>query len=114
MPGAAPKGMRFARLMRSGGVVASTFEATGALLAGTWLAIVSLKHRREVARLGRRDDRALADIGILRSDLRAALRAPLWMDPSRILTERVNNRRAAAGASANGLCHKAISTSSGE
>ena len=39
-------------------------------------------HRDELRRLAECDDHVLADIGITREDLTAALSAPFWRDPS--------------------------------
>jgi uncharacterized protein YjiS (DUF1127 family) len=49
--------------------------------------------RRELARLADFDDRMLADIGLTRSDLRAAYSVPLWKNPTDIL-ERLASHRA--------------------
>ena len=53
----------------------------------------ALRHRREVLRLAELDDRALKDIGLLRSDVEGALLAPLHEDPSKVLSfRRVEHR----------------------
>ncbi len=54
---------------------------------------LTLKHRRDIARLAERDDRLLADVGLKRGDLAAARCAPLWQDPTVILSVRVRRRR---------------------
>jgi|307.fasta_scaffold1486163_1 uncharacterized protein YjiS (DUF1127 family) len=46
--------------------------------------VVAIKRRRALARLAELDDRMLADVGLRRSDLYAASRAPLWQDPTSI------------------------------
>lgn len=45
----------------------------------------SLLHRRAIHALREQDDRALADMGLLRGDVERALSAPIARDPSRIL-----------------------------
>ena len=52
------------------------------------------RHRREAAALAGLDRRMLADIGISRADLRDAFSQPFWGDPTMLLRERVNERRA--------------------
>ncbi|HEX8168689.1 MAG TPA: DUF1127 domain-containing protein [Beijerinckiaceae bacterium] len=53
----------------------------------------ALRHRREVLRLADLDDRALKDIGLLRSDVEGALLEPLHKDPSKVLSfRRVEHR----------------------
>jgi uncharacterized protein YjiS (DUF1127 family) len=49
--------------------------------------VVGIKRRRALARLAELDDRMLADVGLRRSDLYAASRAPLWQDPTSRLCE---------------------------
>jgi hypothetical protein len=51
------------------------------------------KNRRDAIRLADLDDRMLADIGLIRSDLRDAYAEPLWRDPSDVLTRRAAERR---------------------
>jgi uncharacterized protein YjiS (DUF1127 family) len=53
----------------------------------------ALRHRREANVLAGLDRHMLADIGITRSDVRDALSAPLWEDPTALLSERVHERR---------------------
>jgi uncharacterized protein YjiS (DUF1127 family) len=47
-----------------------------------------LKHRRDVIALGALDDRALKDIGLVRSDIAGALATSYFDDPSRVLAGR--------------------------
>jgi len=47
--------------------------------ASTWIA---LKNRRQVTRLNHLDERTLKDIGLMRSDVTAALSLPFHTDPS--------------------------------
>jgi uncharacterized protein YjiS (DUF1127 family) len=56
-----------------------------ALTRGAWQFVVAVKHRRELRRLIDLDDHTLADIGLTRSDLHAALSAPPWRDPTSML-----------------------------
>ncbi len=53
-------------------------------LARAWTVI---RNRTQVARLSELDDRALKDIGLLRSDVAAALSLPWHHDPSNHLAE---------------------------
>jgi uncharacterized protein YjiS (DUF1127 family) len=57
----------------------SLARATLHRLAQVWIA---LKNRRQVSRLADLDDRCLKDIGLMRSDIDAALGTPLHCDPS--------------------------------
>jgi uncharacterized protein YjiS (DUF1127 family) len=57
-----------------------------------------LKNRREVARLSDLDDRALKDIGLIRSDVQAALAVPLFSDPSHHLMEVAGHKRSPSRA----------------
>jgi len=52
----------------------------------------AIRHRREVWRLAEYDERALHDIGLVRSDVVGALSEPLHCDPSVILAERAEKR----------------------
>ena len=49
-------------------------------------------HRRLLATLGGFDDRALADIGLSRQDLRDATALSLAADPSGLLSDRARER----------------------
>lgn len=51
----------------------------------------AIAHRGEVRRLAELDDRALRDIGLVRSDVASALAEPLFRDPSTVLV-RINER----------------------
>jgi uncharacterized protein YjiS (DUF1127 family) len=67
----------------------------------------ALKNRSAVRTLHELDDRALKDIGLVRSDIDAALGQPMHLDPSRHLAEMAGGGRArlapADAASAVGL-----------
>jgi uncharacterized protein YjiS (DUF1127 family) len=52
----------------------------------------ALKHRREVGRLAELDDRALQDIGLVRSRVDLALAEPYFVDPSAVLVRSVFGR----------------------
>lgn len=53
----------------------------------------AIANRRAAMRLARFDDRMLADIGLNRSDVHDAISAPVWLDPTLVLAERVRERR---------------------
>jgi uncharacterized protein YjiS (DUF1127 family) len=76
------------------------FDAVRAVLraavAGLGRIRRAVRHRQELAILAGADDRALADIGLNRTDLRDALSQPVWRDPSELLTLRAGERRQAA------------------
>ena len=64
------------------------------------LAVISVKavarairHRRDAQMLASLDARMLADIGITRADVNDAFAAPLWADPTALLSERAIERR---------------------
>lgn len=52
-----------------------------------------LKNRRQVGQLTRLSDHALADIGLMRTDLEVALSAPFGSDPSVKLSDFARERR---------------------
>jgi uncharacterized protein YjiS (DUF1127 family) len=52
----------------------------------------ALAHRREVRYLAELDDRALKDIGLLRSDIDGALSEPLFRNPSVLLVRSAERR----------------------
>ncbi|OYW68589.1 MAG: hypothetical protein B7Z40_02460 [Bosea sp. 12-68-7] len=70
-------------------VVTLTFKPVNAI-------VKALIHRREVMRLGELDERALKDIGLVRSDLDGALSVSWLSDPSLILAERSSARHGVA------------------
>ena len=86
-------------------MLAMTFAAKSLLaVAGvaakavTWVGRLprAVINRREIIRLGELDERALKDIGLLRSDLDGAL-ATFWhVDPSQVLKERADEAAAVA------------------
>ncbi|RDV05667.1 DUF1127 domain-containing protein [Undibacter mobilis] len=53
----------------------------------------AIRHRRDARMLAGLDSRMLADIGITRSDVNDAFAAPLWEDPTTLLSERAIERR---------------------
>lgn len=59
----------------------------------------ALRNRAAVLRLADLDDRALKDIGLVRSDVAGALAAPLHVDPSSVLSDRRGERFARLGPS---------------
>jgi uncharacterized protein YjiS (DUF1127 family) len=66
------------------GAAGSTFTLAlaGVALRAVRLALRNLKNRLEVRSLHQLDDRALKDIGLMRSDVDAALSLPFHLDPS--------------------------------
>jgi len=63
-----------------------SIRGTAAVLAqGAWQMVIALKHRRSLALLADCDDRTLADIGLMRSDLYAARSEPFWQEPTSIV-----------------------------
>ncbi len=71
---------------RMPGLAARLEQQLARLLAG-W------KHRNGLAKLATFDDRALADIGLTRSDLYDALAQRIWNDPTSMLERRRAARR---------------------
>ena len=59
-------------------------------------------HRRALAALAGLDERELADIGLMRQDLRDATALPLGADPTLPLAERAQERAQAMRAGAAG------------
>jgi uncharacterized protein YjiS (DUF1127 family) len=59
----------------------------------------AIRNRLAVQRLADLDDRALKDIGLVRSDVAGALAVPLHVDPSALLADRCGARRDRPGAS---------------
>jgi uncharacterized protein YjiS (DUF1127 family) len=62
-----------------------------------------LKNRREIAQLSNLDDRALKDIGLVRSDVQAALAGPLFSDPSHHLMDVAGHKRSPSRAAVQSL-----------
>jgi uncharacterized protein YjiS (DUF1127 family) len=54
----------------------------------------AMRNRRDARILAGLDRHMLADIGITRSDVNDAFSAPFWADPTELLRERVQERRA--------------------
>ncbi len=71
----------------SGSDLTSRFQQRLACLLAGW------KHRKGLATLATFDDRALADIGLTRSDLYDALAQQIWNDPTSMLERRRAARR---------------------
>ena len=51
----------------------------------------ALAHRDQLRRLAECEDRLLADIGVTREDIEAALSTPSWYDPSTELVRRTSS-----------------------
>ena len=81
------------------GFKGSTFSLALAGLAVRAFAAArkAVRSRIEVARLADLDDRALKDIGLLRTDVAAALAVPYYRDPSAHLIDVAGHKRAASG-----------------
>jgi uncharacterized protein YjiS (DUF1127 family) len=73
--------------------VARTSAALARTLANRLLA--PWRHRRDMALLARLDERALADMGLTRTDIRDAVSQPLWRDSTAVLADRRSDRRRA-------------------
>ena len=56
-------------------------------------AVRAYRHRLDATALADVNDRALADIGLTRADLRDAFAEPLWRDPTSLLRDRAGERR---------------------
>jgi len=79
-------------------IAALTLWSLGAAIMAAAIAAKRLaravKRRGDIAALASFDDRALADIGVTRSDVRDAMAEPFWRDPSALLASRAAERRA--------------------
>jgi uncharacterized protein YjiS (DUF1127 family) len=73
-----------------------TFALMGMAVRAASRMMAALKNRRQVVQLHQLDDRALKDIGLMRSDVRAALSTPLYCDPSHHLMEVAGGGRSGA------------------
>ncbi len=82
---------RFAPAATTGSTL--TLALAGIFMRSVKQALGALKSRREVARLNDLDDRALKDIGLVRSDVQAALAEPLFCDPSHHLIDVAGHKR---------------------
>jgi uncharacterized protein YjiS (DUF1127 family) len=54
--------------------------------------IAMWRHRSDMAVLASLDERALADMGLSRADVRDAVSQPLWRDPTAVLADRRRER----------------------
>jgi uncharacterized protein YjiS (DUF1127 family) len=77
-------------------VACAVQTATGVVLSHARQFYEAIRHRRPIAVLAEHDERLLADIGLTRDDLRAAVREPIWRDPTELLSRRVSATRAKA------------------
>jgi uncharacterized protein YjiS (DUF1127 family) len=76
------------------GTLARAFAALLAPVVLTSKAIArALRNRHNANVLASLDRRMLADIGLTRSDVHDAFSAPLWEDPTTLLSERAIERR---------------------
>jgi uncharacterized protein YjiS (DUF1127 family) len=78
------------------GAAGSTFTLAlfGIVVRAVQAIARNLKNRFEVRSLQHLDDRALKDIGLLRSDVHAALDMPFYRDPSHHLLDVAGHGRA--------------------
>jgi uncharacterized protein YjiS (DUF1127 family) len=70
-----------------------TLALAGIVVRAVKRTFAALKSRHQVARLSDLDDRALKDIGLIRSDVYAALAEPLFRDPSHHLMDVAGHKR---------------------
>jgi len=72
-------------------------RAAAALIGAATSALRQFSHayrnRRNAVLVAALDDRMLADLGLTRSDVRDAVAAPLWHDPTHLLRARALERR---------------------
>jgi uncharacterized protein YjiS (DUF1127 family) len=61
--------------------------------------VTALKNRRQISRLASLDDRCLKDIGLVRSDVDAALSTPMHRDPSHHLCDVTGHKAAKTSGS---------------
>src|SRR4051812_23692160 len=69
-------------------------EALAAFARCFWKLPTALAHRGQLQRLAEHDDHVLADIGVTREDINAALSARFWRDPSAQLVRRLHDLKA--------------------
>lgn len=74
------------------GLLSLAFAAVRTAIRVSGRAVSILQNRNAVQRLTELDDRALKDIGLVRSDVAGALAEPLHVDPSQILRLRRGER----------------------
>ncbi|HET7850648.1 MAG TPA: DUF1127 domain-containing protein [Pseudolabrys sp.] len=72
---------------------ASAIAATGALRL-IKAVVRARRHRRDAVTLVSLDQHMLRDIGLTEADLRDAFASRFWEDPTTLLSERLNERRA--------------------
>lgn len=73
-----------------------TLALAGIALRAVRQLMQALKNRMQVRELAHLDDRALKDIGLVRSDVDAALDTPLHRDPSQHLVDVAGHPRTGA------------------
>jgi uncharacterized protein YjiS (DUF1127 family) len=69
-----------------------TLALAGVAVRAVQQALRNLKNRFEVRQLHQLDDRALKDIGLMRTDVHAALDVPFYRDPSQHLVDIAGGR----------------------
>jgi uncharacterized protein YjiS (DUF1127 family) len=70
-----------------------TLALAGIVVRALTRTITALKNRRQVAELSALSDRSLKDIGLVRSDVHAALAVPIFHDPSLHLIDVAGGKR---------------------
>jgi molybdate transport system substrate-binding protein len=70
-------------------ILPSIGAAVAAAARGAWHLAVAWRNRRQLLRIVDYDDHLLADIGLSRRDLHAALSTPCWQDPTARLVRRI-------------------------
>jgi uncharacterized protein YjiS (DUF1127 family) len=75
----------------------SWLAVAGRAVSGAFQSVASLatalRHRREIRSLADLDDRALKDIGLIRSDVSGALAEPFYRNPSTVLVRSMERDR---------------------
>jgi uncharacterized protein YjiS (DUF1127 family) len=70
-----------------------TLALAGIMVRALKRTMTALKNRRQVVELTRLSDRSLKDIGLVRSDVHAALSVPIFHDPSLHLIDVAGEKR---------------------
>lgn len=93
-----------AKLLMSVAAGLTRMAASG--VAGVTRVVKALAHRREMHLLSEMDERALKDIGLVRSDVAGALATSWLRDPTAMLAARAGERSSVAAERRNLAMHK--------